>query len=213
MHHCPDEELLAAWFDGLLAPEARDALAADLASCPDCVRLLATLGLVIEAEDPALLARTVVPAAVTRRALDLWPEPELKTDPILRSLRVAVRWVHDRLAPLADALAPQPTAAMAMRGAQATDLQEELHYQVRVGELDLTLDLEVDGPEQVALSVRPMSTPPAGLVMRLTEDGETRAMSSLTASGATVPALPMGAYELCLEQGGRRLGHLELSLR
>lgn len=213
MHHrCPDEEMLAAWFDGLLSPEARDAMSVELASCPDCTRLLAALGLVIVADDAALLARTTVPAAVTRRAMDLWPEPEVKTDPVLRGLRLAVRWVQERLQPLAEGLAPLASPALAMRGAQAPDLQDELHYQVRVGELDLAIDLEVDGPEQVALSVRPLSVPPPGLLLRLTEAGETRAMSSLTPGGATVPALAHGDYELSLEQAGRALGRLQLSL-
>ena len=49
-HHCPDEETLAAYFDGLMPAEEEAALHAELLSCPDCVRLVATLGLVLEVE-------------------------------------------------------------------------------------------------------------------------------------------------------------------
>lgn len=209
-HRCPDEETLAAWFDGLLSPAAQDALCADLLACPDCARLVAALGLVLEAEPPAAFAAAgPVPASVTRRALDLWPaEPSA----VERGLRLAVRWVQDRLSPLADALAPLPLAAGAVRGAAAAvGPQEELHYQVQVGELALAIDLEVDGPDQVALNIRPLAPPPAGLLLRLTADGETRAMSSLTADGAVLTALPAGDYELCLEQRGQALGQLALT--
>ncbi|MEZ4471217.1 MAG: hypothetical protein R3F60_10530 [bacterium] len=208
-HRCPDEETLAAWFDGLLSPAAQDALCAELLGCPSCARLAAALGLVIEADTPAAFAAApAVPAAVTRRALDLWPaEPA----PAARALRLAVRWIQDRLSPLADALAPLPVAAGAMRGA-ASGPQDELHYQVRVGDLDLEIELGVDGPAHVALGVRPSSPPPAGLLLRLTAGGETCAMSSLTADGAVLDALPAGDYELCLERAGEALGQLSLSL-
>ena len=211
MHHrCPDEEMLAAWLDGLLSEEARDALSTEMSGCADCTQLLAALGQVGAAESPADLATTVVPAAVTRRAQALWPE-----EPALaRAARLAVRWVHDRLAPLADALTPLATPALALRGGSTSgEAHEELHYQVRVGEVDLAIGLEVDGPEQIALTVRPLATPPAGLLLRLSTAGETCAMSSLTAHGALVPALLCGEYELSLERAGQSLGRLDLSFQ
>lgn len=209
-HRCPDEETLAAYFDGLLSPEAADALHAELIGCPDCTRLVAALGLVIETDTELAWLRAEVPASVTRRALDLWP---VEPDPLIRSLRLAVRWLGDRIAPLADALAPLPQAAMAVRGAaHAADGFEELRYQVTIGDVPVEIDLEVDGPEQIALSIRPVSAPPSGLLVRLQTDGETCAMSSLTAGGTTVPALASGAYRISLEQGGESIGALDLSL-
>ena len=54
--------------------------------------------------------------------------------------------------------------------------------------------------------------PPEGLLLRLSLEGETRALSSLTDQGATLPALPDGAYELQLERAGAPLGSLALTL-
>lgn len=209
-HRCPDEETLAAYFDGLLPPEAADALHAELIGCPDCTRLVAALGLVIEADTELAWMQAEVPTSVTARALDLWP---VDPDPLIRSMRLAVKWLGDRLAPLADALMPMPQAAMAMRGAgDAGEGFEELRYQVTIGDVPVEIDLEVDGPEQIALSIRPVSAPPSGLLVRLQTEGETCAMSSLTASGTTLPALAVGAYRISLEQAGESIGALEIAL-
>lgn len=209
-HRCPDEETLAAYFDGLLAPADATALHADLIGCPDCTRLVAALGLVIETDSESAWMEASVPASVTRRALDLWP---VEPDPLIRSMRLAIKWLGDRIAPLADALTPMPQAAMAMRGAaDLGDGAEELRYQVTIGDVPVEIDLEVDGPEQIALSIRPVSAPPTGLLVRLQTDGETCAMSSLTASGTTVPALAVGAYRISLEQAGEAIGALDLAL-
>lgn len=208
-HRCPNEEVLAAWFDGLLPPADAAALQRDLIGCPDCTRLVAALGLVIETDtELAWLAAPPTPAAVTRRALDLWPADP---DPLIRSMRLAVRWLGDALAPIMGALQPLPAPAMALRGGSAGGL-EELRYQVTIGDVPVEIDLEVDGPEQIALSIRPVSAPPSGLLVRLRADGETCAMSSLTADGTTLPALPIGAYLLSLEQAGQAIGSLELAL-
>jgi hypothetical protein len=208
-HRCPNEEVLAAWFDGLLPPADAAALQRDLIGCPDCTRLVAALGLVIETDtELAWLAAPPTPAAVARRALDLWPADP---DPLIRSMRLAVRWLGDALAPIMGALQPLPAPAMALRGASASGL-EELRYQVTIGDVPVEIDLEVDGPDQIALSIRPVSVPPSGLLVRLRADGETCAMSSLTADGTTLPALPIGAYLLSLEQAGQAIGSLELTL-
>lgn len=210
-HRCPDEETLAAYFDGLLPPQEEAALHAELRACPDCARLVATLGLVIDAEEPEAWQRARVPEAVTRRALDLWPaEP----GPAARAVRLAVRWIGEQLQPLADALAPLPDAAVALRGgtAGAAAAHDELRYEVDVGDLPLSIDLEVEGPGQLALTVRPRAAPPPGALLRLTRDGETRALSSLTPDGSTLPALPAGTYTLQIEAAGRALGELTLDL-
>ena len=207
-HHCPDEETLAAYFDGLMPAEEEAALHAELLSCPDCVRLVATLGLVLEVEPADAWQQARVPGAVTRRAVDLWPvEPSAVT----QTLHLAARWLGERLAPLAEALAPTPLAAGVVRGgAQAA---EDLHYEITLGELPLEIDLEVDGPEQVALTLRPTAPPPAGLLLRLSSAGETRALSTLDAGGTTLSALACGDYELTLERADETVGHLTLSLQ
>lgn len=211
-HRCPNEEVLAAWFDGLLPPDEAAQLQRTLIGCPDCSRLVAALGLVVQTDtELAWLAAPPAPAAMTRRALDLWPADP---DPLIRSMRLAVRWLGDALAPIKDALQPLPSAAMALRGA-APDTEEgaeELRFQVTIGDVPVEIDLEVDGPEQIALSIRPVSAPPTGLLVRLRADGETCAMSSLTLDGTTLPALPIGTYQLSLEQAGSAIGELELAL-
>ncbi len=207
-HRCPDEETLAAYFDGLMPAEDEAILQAEMIQCPDCTRLVAALGLVIEAEEPDAWRSASVPAAITQAAMDLWPaEP----NPVTEGLRVAARWLGEALQPLADALAPMQLAGGLVRGAAAI-AEEELRYTVNVGDIPLQLDLEVDGPRQIALSVRPLEAPPPGLLLRVLAGAETRALSTLTAEGTTVAALPVGTYTLSLEKGGDPLGTLELSL-
>ncbi len=157
-HRCPDEETLAAYFDGLMPAEDEAILQAEMIQCPDCTRLVAALGLVIEAEEPDAWRSASVPAAITQAAMDLWPaEP----NPVTEGLRVAARWLGEALQPLADALAPMQLAGGLVRGAAAI-AEEELRYTVNVGDIPLQLDLEVDGPRQIALSVRPLEAPPPG---------------------------------------------------
>ncbi len=103
-----------------------------------------------------------------------------------------------------------PHPALLTRGGTAA--VEELQYELTVGDTTIALDLEVDGPGHIALTARPLSTPPPGLLLRVTANGETRALSSLTAEGATVPALPAGTYELRLECGDAVLGKIQLDL-
>jgi hypothetical protein len=141
--------------------------------------------------------------------MDLWPADP---DPLIRSMTVALKWLGGALAPLRDALQPMPQMAMAVRGGTEAEAFEELRYQVTIGDVPLEIDVEVDGPAQVALNIRPVSAPPSGLLVRLQTEGETRALSSLTASGATLPALPVGDYRISLEQAGQPLGELALAL-
>jgi len=211
-HRCPDEETLAAYFDCLLAPEEEAALHAELLECPDCANLVGALGMVLRTEEPDAWRHALAPpTAVTQRAMDLWPdEPSTVVD----ALRIAARWLGDQLAPLADALQPMPVAAATVRGAAATSEgpQDELRYQVTLGDVPLEVDLEVDSPKRLALTVRPLHPPPAGTMLRLTAAGETRAMSTLTLEGTTLPALPVGDYELTLELADRPLGRFKITL-
>lgn len=207
-HRCPDEETLAAYFDGLLPPADEAALLHEMRTCPDCLELIAALGMVIDAEEPDAWRHVEVPAALTARAKALWPAPQGLVE---RGLRIAARWIGETLQPLADALAPAPAAALAVRGAAETP-REELRYQITLGDLPLQIDLEVDGPDEFAVTVRPIQPPPAGLLLRVRADGETRALSSLGGDGATVDALPTGRYELSVEQGEHALGRVELDL-
>lgn len=224
-HRCPDEETLAAYFDGLLPPPDEATLLADMRTCPDCRDLIATLGLIIDAEDPEAWHTTEVPPAVTARAIALWP-PELAThpalsprapshpttDPITRGLRIAARWLGDALQPLADALTPEPATAT-LRGAPAHAPREELRYHLTLGDLPLEIEVQVDGPDEIALTIRPLHPPPAGLLMRLTLAGETCAISSLDPEGTTIDALPTGCYELCLEASDHAIGRVQLDLQ
>jgi anti-sigma factor RsiW len=206
-HRCPDEESLAAYFDGLLTPPEERRFLAGLRGCSDCIEMVAALGFVIEAESDAYRTMTV-PAGVTARAKALWPAA---VDPVTRAMRLAVRWIGDALSPLADALQPVGLPAVAMRGAAAVAL-DELFYEVSLGDTAYTISVEVDGPAEVAVSVRSVQAPPPGLMLRLRCDGETRAMSSLGATGTTISALPVGIYEMTLEQADRAVGQLELVL-
>ena len=210
-HRCPDEETLAAFFDGLLPPDAEQNFMRTLRTCEECLELVTALGIVIDADDGVAWQSAPVPAELTARAKALWPA-DPAADPVARGLRIAIKWIGDALQPLADALTPMPMAATAVRGA-AAEAREELRYQVTLGDLPLEIDLEIDGPDELALTVRPIHPPPAGMLLRLTTDGETRALSSLDDRGATVDALPLGRYELSIEQADRPLGSLRLDLQ
>ncbi len=207
MHHCPDEETLAAYFDGLLPPSEENQLLASLRECPDCIDTVAALGFVIGGETDAWKT-TSVPAAVTARAKALWP---VTADPVSRAMRLAVKWIGDALSPLADAIQPMGMPAVAMRGAAALAL-DELQYEVDMGNSAFTISVEVDGPTEVAVSVRAVDPPPPGLMLRLRCQGETRAMSSLGSAGTTISALPVGTYEMTVERADKTVGHLELVL-
>jgi len=98
-----------------------------------------------------------------------------------------------------------------MRGAAALAL-DELQYEVDMGDSAFTISVEVDGPSEVAVSVRAVDPPPPGLMLRLRCQGETRAMSSLGTSGTTISALPVGTYEMTVERADKTVGHLELVL-
>ncbi len=190
-HRCPDEETLAAYFDGLMPPGDEAALHRELVTCPDCARLVAALGVVIEADAPGAAEAWAVPAALTRRAQALWPSEPL-VERVQRGLRLAARWVDDALQPLADALAPQQLATVAVGGAPPAPP----HPQRGGGG---------------SRGGRPHAPPP-GLMLRVSAAGQTRALSSLTADGATVPALPAGDYELAIERPDGPLGHVTLAL-
>lgn len=217
-HRCPDEETLAAYFDGLLSPDDELALHAEMLACPDCLELIGALGLVLRDEDPdAWTTAPPVPAAVTERAVALWPDASAGAlDPGRRPdgiVRIAIRWLGDRLEPLVDALAPLPAPAVSVRGAaDSAGAREDLRYQVTLGDLPLEVDLETEGPQRLALTVRPLRPPPAGALLRLATAGETRALSSLTPDGTTLAALAPGSYDLILEHRDRALGHIHLAL-
>lgn len=208
-----DDELLAAYFDGLLDEEAERALHARMLDDPELAHEVAALAAVIGA-DTAFEAAAAPARAVTQRARDLWP---VESSAVERTLRVAVRWIGEALQPLADALAPEPALATAMRGTAAEVLPdepvEELRYHLSLGEVPLELDLEVEGPARLALSVRPVHAPPPGLLLRLTLAGETRALSSLDDAGTIISALTPGCYRLALERHDAAVGHLDLAIQ
>ncbi len=207
-HRCPDDETIAAYFDGLLSDADQDVFFEEMRECPDCVATLASIGVVVR-DSGAIPETFTVPAALTAAAVALFDRTETHDSMV----SIAVRWVQDALAPLAEALQPTLTPAMSMRGAaEKLDRYEELKFHVTLGDVALVIDLEVDGPEEVALTVTPTAEPPSGLLLRLATEGETRAVSSLGMVGTTVAALSPGGYELVLEQGDRALGRMSLEL-
>lgn len=209
-HRTPDEETLAAYFEGLLDPAEEGAVRRALAEDPQVAELVAALGLMIEAE-PADALSTPAPAYVTRAAVDLWPaEPVAQR--VTQGLRLAARWIGDQLQPLADALAPLPQPALTLRGAAAEAVRGELTWQVDLGPVPVELTVAVEGPGQIALGARPLARPPAGALLRLSTGEHLRAMSSLGPDGATVSALPAATYTLALEGPEGELGRIELDL-
>jgi len=209
-HRCLDDELLAAYFDGLLTRAEEEHLHTKALGCDTCQESLASLALVIRETD-VVPAHFSVPDIVTQRAIDLLGAEPAHGENILT---LAVRFIEGALAPLAHALQPLELGAVATRdpGNSPAAHFEDLRFHVTLGDLPLEIDLEVDGPEELALTVRPLNPPPSGVLLRLACDGETRAVSSLGMTGATVSALPPGSYHIHLEQASRTVGQLQLEL-
>ena len=191
--NCPDEETLAAYFDGLLTPNQAEDVHRRLLGCDECQSLFASLGAVIAAGDE-LPVPFSVPASVTAKAESLWPNSLDKR--VSRGVRLAVRWVEGALQPLSDALQPLTYSTMPMRGAAASKQAEVLTFEVDLSQLGLHVTLEYDSPDEVTMTIKLISQGHGSLSLRLVKDGEVRAMSSLDALGATMAALSAGIYHI-----------------
>ncbi len=205
MHRCPDDESLAALFDGLLEPEEEAELYSKMLGCETCQALLAEIGMAMEAEAGAM---PPAPAAWEGRVRGL-------CEPSPGPLALAVRWVAGLLEPVRDALAPMPELALAVRGhaGEPGPVVERLRYQLVLAELPWEVVLAAEPDARVSMSARPLHAPPAGLTLRVDVAGPTRALASVGADGATVRGLEAERYELSVESGGRTLGSLSLSVR
>jgi hypothetical protein len=201
--------MLAAYFDGLLSDEQEDSLHAVAANCPDCQERLVSLAVTLKATDVVPEAFTV-PSALTAAAVALFSKAESKSS----MLRLAVRWLEGALAPVAEALQPLHLPAPVTRGMAPSGVEkyEDLRFNVTLGSLPVAIELEVDGLEELALTVRPLSQPPSGVLLRLSSGGETRAISSLSHAGATVSSLEPGSYQLKLEQASQTVGEITIEL-
>ena len=211
MHRCPDDETLAGWFEGRLSVGQSDRLQREVADCPACARRVLEVEVAFE-PDEATIARVVVPSAVTRRALDLWPtEPTKATGlaAVERMLRIAVRWVAGALEPLADELGPLEPLAVAVRGAGGP--AEELRYELDMEGVRLTIDLEVEDADHLAVAVR-LDPPGQGATLRLVSGGDTTALASLGATGATLRRVRAARYDLVIEAPGAPTRQLVLEL-
>ena len=206
---CIDEELLAAYFDGLLTDEQEDAVLRQALSCDNCKEALAAVAVIINETDE-VPAHFSVPERLTDSAMALFDRRDEKES----ALKIAIRWLEGALSPMVDSLSPQPQTATVTRGAAAatSDYVDELRYNVTLGNLPLIIDLEVDGPDELALSVKPVKPTPPGTLMKLSCQGETRAISSLSADGATVSSLSPGRYSLSIEQSSQTLGKVAIEL-
>ena len=100
-HQCPDDEMIAAYFDGLLSEGEQDLLYGEMSACSDCVAMLASVGVVIR-EAMTVPESFSVPPSVTAAAVALFEHQESRESVI----SIAVRWVQDALSPLADAIQP-----------------------------------------------------------------------------------------------------------
>ena len=137
VHLCLDDEVLAAYFDGLLSAEQEQALHREALSCASCQESLAALALIVRDTDTVPEAFQVA-SSVTERAVALFGH----TEPSKSLMRLAVRWLEGALAPVADALQPLDAVAVPTRGAAAESLErfEDLRFHVTVGEIPLEID-------------------------------------------------------------------------
>ena len=206
---CIDDELLAAYFDGLLTDEQEEAVLRKALTCDRCKEALAAVAVIVNESD-VVPAAFSVPEALTASAAALFDQRQ----PSHSVYKIAIQWLEGALAPLKGSLAPDYQTMPLTRGAgpSPADSFDELRFNVTLGSLPLVIDLEVDGPQELALSVKPVHPVPPGTLLRLSVHGETRAMSSLATEGATVSALAPGRYSLSLEQANRKLGEMTIEL-
>ena len=99
-----------------------------------------------------------------------------------------------------------------MRGFPARGVSEELMFEVQLDEVALHISVETDGPSEIAVTVKPISSLRGPLTLRVTQGGEVCAVSSLGPSGTTVSALPSGHYRLSVLRGEDTLGAFRLDL-
>ena len=207
--HCIDDEILAAYFDGLLTEAQEQSLHQQAVACAHCREQLASVAVVVR-ETEHIPESFKVPTRLTRSAVDLFDQRTSQTS----GLRLAIEWLEGALAPLRDSIQPSLGAAIPTRGKSALAEQrfDELRFNVRLGDTPFVIDMEVDGDEELALTVTPLQPLPAGTLLRLSCLGETRAVSSLGPEGARMMSLEPGRYALILEQSSRALGELDLEL-
>ena len=206
---CIDDEILAAYFDGLLTEAQEQTLHQKALACARCREQLASVAVVIRETDN-MPSDFLVPSGLTDRAVALFDDMRGTAS----KLKLAVAWLEGALAPLRDSLQPSLEAAIPTRGRSALAEQrfDELRFNVRLGETPFVIDMEVDGDHELALTVTPLKPLPAGTLLRLSCLGETRAVSSLGPEGARMMSLEPGRYALILEQSSRALGELDLEL-
>ncbi|MFN3198738.1 MAG: hypothetical protein ACE366_10060 [Bradymonadia bacterium] len=214
-HHRLSDEILALYLEGRLDGPELDAVHRALAADPALQEELLLLAGVVDVE-PSLdfTPSEAMVASLSKSATDLWAKmvpstTQVKSDALLS---VAIRWLGDCLAPLAEALQPLTLQTAMVRGAAQPQGADELRYHVTLADLPLEIDLASEGPGRASLFVRPLSPPPTGLMIRLALGGETRAMSLLSAEGASMDSLMPGAYELILEQSNQPVARLEMCL-
>lgn len=186
-HRCPDEQTLAALFDGALDAEARAALHGAMLGCADCVRALAAIGSTL-AEEAAAPDLAPPPAHVLARARALVaPPPE-------RPWAIAARFVRDTLESVADAMSPLPAPALAVRGATAHD--PGLRYEIDVEGTPVEVHLLPVGPGRASLTARPVRRLPPQTRLVVESGGRVEASLSVDAEPVAVPDLEAGRYRL-----------------
>lgn len=213
-HRCPDEETLAAYFDGLLAPEAAEHLHAGMATCAECAAFAAALGVVLQSERGAHFETDAAPLpdAWIERAQGLWPDERRVAVSSVGRIAVKLLGGLQRyvLEPMADALQPAPGAALAFRGDAAGS--RALRYPLTLGDLPLEVELSNDEEDFVEVRVRPLRPASDGLLLRLVEHEETVALGTLPTAGTLLAAVPPGQYRLVLERSGAQVDALDLEV-
>lgn len=202
-HECPDDLTLAALFDGLLDPAERDALHGEMSRCPECQTTLILIGLGL-ADEPAEVAEL---APVPRR-LEAGVRA-LYVDRPAPARGIVVRRVREALQSLADALAPSPRPALAMRGAgEAADLRFEIDVEGTPIEL-----LLAGVSDRTRVTIRPLDAPPPRTRVVLARGAEVEASLDLGSEGIGLPPLAAGRYALRFEVPGRPDTVLPLELQ
>ena len=100
-HKCLNDEMLAAYFDGQLSESQEAEIHRAVSDCSGCSELLASLGVVIH-ESAMAHQMDEVPASVTQRVRF----GRCTTEGTAEFLTLAVRWLEDTIAPLAQSLQP-----------------------------------------------------------------------------------------------------------
>jgi len=209
---CPDEERLADFTEGRLDAQDRATLETHLEGCDTCFEVVVLTREAMQAElayagSPALVT---IPERAAREKVKALFAPKLGMRAVFRMVRGALDLVRSAGAEWA------PVAVPSVRGGATDGAGLDLwESKVRVGELDLQLEVERSGEGcliAAGLTTRGGTEAPAGLSVALVTEGKLLAFQPATGEPSDLAEVGAGEYRIEIRRGDEVTGHATLAL-